>query len=133
MGGIAVNSTGWDSSFWLVGVMIYTAVIFVVTFKLATHTKFWSSILIWTIILTSLGLYLAYMWISNYELSRYVEGVAYIAWTSAECYFYVLFSVCMILFVDGVVVWADFRRGSLASRMREIVYREKVNDKRVFD
>lgn len=52
--------------------MIYTAVMFVVTFKLATHTKFWSSILIWTIILTSLGLYLAYMWISNYALSRYV-------------------------------------------------------------
>lgn len=39
----------------------------------------------------------------------------------------------MILFVDGIVVWADFRRGSLASRLREIVYREKTNDREVFD
>ena len=39
----------------------------------------------------------------------------------------------MILFVDGIVIWADFRRGSLASRLREIVYKEDVNNKQAFD
>lgn len=133
IGGVAVNAEGYSSSFWLVGVIIYTSVIFVVTFKLSTHTKFWSAILIWVIIVTSLGLYLAYMWISNWALSSNVEGVAYIAWTSAECYFVVLFSICMILFVDGLVVFLDFRKGALTSRMREIVYQEQINNREFYE
>jgi phospholipid-transporting ATPase len=72
IGGIAVNGEGYSSSFWLVGVVVYTTVIFVVTFKLSTHTRFWSAILIWVILLTSLGLYLAYTWISNYTFSKYI-------------------------------------------------------------
>ena len=133
IGGVAVNGAGYSTSFWLVGIIVYTTVIFVVTFKLSTHTKFWSAILIWVIIFTSLGLYLAYTWISNYAFSNYVEGVAFIAWTSAECYFVVLFSVCMILFVDGVVVFIDFRQGALASKMREIVYQEQINNKQFYE
>jgi hypothetical protein len=38
----------------------------------------------------------------------------------------------MILFVDGVVVFVDFRKGELASRMREIVYQEQVNNRRFY-
>ena len=72
IGGTAVNASGYSSSFWLVGVVVYTTVIFVVTFKLSTHTKFWSAILLWVILLTSLGLYLAYTWISSYVFSNYV-------------------------------------------------------------
>ena len=72
IGDIALNGEGYSTSFWLVGIMVYTEVIFVVTFKLSTHTKFWSAILIWVIFLTSLGLYIAYMWISNYVFSDYV-------------------------------------------------------------
>lgn len=61
---------------------------------------------------------MAYMWISNYVLSDYVEGTAYVAWTSIETYFVVLLCVCMVLFVDGIVVFMDFRKGSYASKMR---------------
>ena len=68
----AVNSNGVSSSYWLVGLTIYSAVIVVVTFKLATHTRFWSILLIITIIFLSLGFYVAYMWISNYALSDHV-------------------------------------------------------------
>lgn len=73
------------------------------------------------------------MWISNYVFSNYVEGVAYVAWTSAECYFIVLFCVCMILLVDGVVVWLDFKRGAVASKMREIVKQEQINNRQFYD
>jgi phospholipid-transporting ATPase len=52
----------------------FTSVVVVVTFKLSTHTKFWSVILILSILLFSLGLYVAYMWVSNYYLSDYVKG-----------------------------------------------------------
>ena len=33
----------------------------------------------------------------------------------------VLFSVCIVLFVDGLVVSVDFNRGGYASRMRKII------------
>jgi hypothetical protein len=103
-----------------------------VTFKLATHTKFWSIILFITIIGLSLGLYVIYMWISNYFLSDNIEGTVYIAWTSFETYLVVLFSVCVILFVDGLVVFLDFRNGSYASKMREIVQKEQINNKQFY-
>jgi signal transduction histidine kinase len=108
-------------------------VILVVTFKLATHTRFWSVILFITITFLSLGFYVIYMWISNYALSDYVEGTAFIAWTSIETYFIVLFCICLILFIDGVVVFMDFRKGSYASKMREIVHQEQINNRLYYD
>ena len=52
-----------------------------VTFKLSTHTKFWSWILLISILFFSLGLYFAYMWISNYYFSDYVRGGTYMFFT----------------------------------------------------
>lgn len=66
----------------LVVLFRYSTIIVVVTFKLATHTRFWSGLLIFTIIVISIGLYLAYMWISNYYFSDYINGTNIVAWTS---------------------------------------------------
>lgn len=105
---LSVNSTGINGDYWMTGITIYSSVILVVTFKLATHTKFWSMILFTTFIFTSLVPYVAYMWLSNYRITENVEGTAYVAWTSAKCYFTVLFCTCMVLFIDGMVVFTDF-------------------------
>lgn len=129
----AVNSDGVSESYWLVGLTIYSAIILVVTFKLATHTRFWSILLFVTITFLSLGFYVAYMWISNYALSDYVEGTAFIAWTSIETYLVVLLCICGILFVDGLVVFMDFRLGSYASKMREVVKEEQINNRNFYD
>lgn len=92
------------------------------TFKLATHTRFWTICLFLSILVLSLGLYVGYMWISNYFLSVSIEGTAYISWTSIEIYFVVLFCVVSVLFLDGLVVFLDFRKGGYASKMREVVH-----------
>lgn len=39
----------------------------------------------------------------------------------------------MVLFVDGLVVFLDFRRGSYASKMREIVHKEQINNRAYYD
>lgn len=44
-----------------------------------------------------------------------------------------LLCVCVVLFVDGIVVFLDFNRGGYASRMREIIKEEKVNDRDYYD
>jgi hypothetical protein len=38
----------------------------------------------------------------------------------------------MILLVDGIVVFIDYRKGGITSRLREIVYQEKINNREFF-
>lgn len=92
-----------------------------VTFKLATHTKFWSTLLVVAIVFFSLVPYVAYMWVSNIALSTYLAGSVSAFFTNAEAYFVVLFSSSLVLFIDGFVVSVDFNRGGYASRMRRII------------
>lgn len=93
----------------------------VVTFKLATHTKFWSKLLVVSILFFSLGLYVAYMWVSNFAFTDYLKGSISMFYSNAESIFVVLFCCCLVLFVDGFVVSVDFNRGGYASRMRKII------------
>ena len=60
----------------------YSSVILVVTFKLATHTRFWSMALILSIIITSLGFYVAYMWVSNFYFSHSFQNTTETAWST---------------------------------------------------
>ncbi len=101
--------------------------------KLATHTRFWSACLIFSILVLSLGCYAAYMWLSNYFLSAAIIGTTFVAWTTGEVYFLILFCICVILLVDGIVVFMDFRRGSYASKMREVIYSDQINNRYFYD
>lgn len=74
------------------------------------------------VVVLSLALYLAYMWISNYYFSDNILGTTKIAWTSVKIYLTVLFCICVILFVDGIVVHVDFIRGLYSSKMRQVVH-----------
>ena len=130
---ISVNSSGINSDYWLVSLTIYSAVILVVTFKLITHTKFWSWLLVIAIIVTAFGFYCLHMWLTNFALTDYVQGTTLVAWTSLECYFVVLLCVCIILFVDGIIVFLDFSRGGYASKMREVMREHKINNRRYYD
>ena len=85
IGQVSVNEDGYNSDFWLVSLTIFSSVILVVTFKLATHTRFWSILLFLSIVITSIGFYLIHMWVSNYahfQMTEYVAGTTYMAWTS---------------------------------------------------
>ena len=103
----------------------FTSIVLVVTFKLSTHTKFWSVFLFVAIIFFSLGIYFAYMWISNYTFSTYLLGTVSVYFATPETYFVVIFCICFVLFVDGLVVSIDFERGGYASRMRKLISDEK--------
>lgn len=115
----AINEKGYNGDMWLIGLTMFSAAIIVVTFKLSTHTKFWSVFLFFAVSILSLTLYVAYMWISNYSLSEHVVGTTYISWTTAECYFIVLLCLTVVLTIDGVVLAVDFHRGGFISKMRE--------------
>ena len=101
----------------------------VVTFKLSTHTKFWSVLLFVCIVVPSLGLYVAYMWISNYNFSDYLRGSVRPFYENGETYFLVLFSSCVVRLVDGLVLSIDFERGGYASRIRRLIQQEQEHNR----
>lgn len=57
-----------------------------------------------------------YTWVSN---------TSYIYYTTGETYFILLFSVCLVLFIDGAVLSVDFERGGYSSRMRKLIESEQ--------
>jgi len=57
-------------------------VIAIVTFKLAAHTKFMSVLLFFSLLVLGLGVYVGYMWISNYYLSYTIVDTTYMFYTS---------------------------------------------------
>ncbi len=112
---------------WIIGLTMFSAAIIVVTFKLASHTKFWSVFLFFAVSILSLVMYAFYMWISNYKLSEHVVGTTYVAWTTAECYFLVLLCLIIVLAIDGAVLAIDFHRGGFISKMREKINQERID------
>ena len=76
---------------------------------------------------------MAYMWISNYFFSEHIKGTTYIAYTTGEVYFVVLFSVAFVLFIDGIVIHIDFVRGGYISKMRDVVASEKEEIRTYYD
>lgn len=99
----------------------------IVTVKLATHTKYWSWVLVLSIVVTTFGFYIGYMWFSNYKaiLSDHILGTAKVMWGDIKSLLYQIFCVCVILIIDGVVVTIDFQYGEYASKMRLAVYKEQ--------
>lgn len=124
-----MNDTGINSDYWLVSLTIYTSVIFVVTFKLGTHTKFWSIFLLLAITITSIGFYVLHMWLTNFTLTNNIYGTTVVAWSSVKCYLVVLLCVCIVLLVDGLVIFTDYNRGGYASKMREIINDSNMSKK----
>lgn len=101
------------------------------TIKLATHTKYWSWILVISIVVTTFGLYISYMWFSNYKaiLSDHILGTAMVMWHNLKSLLYQIFCVCVILIIDGLVVTVDFHYGEYASKMRLAVFKEQELNK----
>ncbi len=62
------------------------------------------------------------MWISNYVISTNILGSNIVAWTSTKTYLTVIFCICVVLFVDGIVLHIDFIRGGYSSKIRRIIH-----------
>lgn len=89
------------------------------SFKIATHTRFWSWLMFVSLLGLSIALYVSYMWISN-VLSG-VRGTVLMVYTTLDVYLCVLFNIGVLLIVDGLLVFTSFGRGGYASKMRRIV------------
>jgi hypothetical protein len=125
---ISINNKGWSCDLWLLSLNLYvfyfinrfSGLLLIVTLKLATHTKYWSWVLVLSILVTTIGLYIAYMWFSNYKaiLSDHILGTNIVMWRNIKSLFFLIFCCSLVLLIDGVVVTIDFHYGNYASKMR---------------
>jgi hypothetical protein len=84
----------------------YSCVILLVTFKLCTHTKFWSWLMVISLFFLSLSLYIVYMWISNIKSTNLsLQGSMVSIYSSVTSYLTVFFSVGILLIIDGVIIY----------------------------
>lgn len=94
----------------------------IVSFKLATHTKFMSPLLLFSLAILAIGIYIAYMWISNVFPSSVINGTIPMFYESASTYFVVIFGVCLILFIDGFIISIDYDNSGAIGKLRDIVH-----------
>lgn len=126
-GDVSLNQYGINSDMNIVGLTVFSTIIVVVTFKIATYTKFWSVLSFIALIFLSLGLYIAYMWISNY-LNTSVTGTIYLAFTTLEIYLTVFLCTGVVLVVDGIVLYISHLIGGYTAKMRTVVGEDHISD-----
>lgn len=98
--------------------------ILLVTFKLCTHTKFWSWLMVISLFFLSLSLYIVYMWISNIKSTNLsLQGSMVSIYSSVTSYLTVFFSVGILLIIDGVIIYFiyiyDFKVKNILFRLEK--------------
>jgi hypothetical protein len=122
----SVDKKGHSSDLWMVSIIVYSCIILMVTFKLAIHSRYWSALLIITILFFSLIPYLAYMWISNYKFSPHIIGTVKMLFETAKGYFVILLTCCFMLFFESAIIFVQFLRNGLVSKMQKVMRSEDL-------
>lgn len=71
------------------------------------------------------------MWISN-SFSE-LKGVIPTVFTTFETYLCVFFSVGVLMLLDGMFVFGEFRKGGYASKMRKVIEDDRASSMSYFD
>lgn len=94
---------GQGAGFAPLSITAYTAIIFIVDIKIALYTKFWTWINIITLALFSIGIYVAYFFISNYFPGTYSEFTPIYLIRSPQFYLVIAFLNAAIFIFDLIV------------------------------
>jgi len=128
-----LNSNGYNSDMWYFSIAMYTAVILIVDLKLATFTRYWTTLSAAAIVITSLGFYFAYVWIANSVSSFNVYETADSLFSSQQFYLSVLLSVGVVFTVDMTYVFLRSEyKATVSDLFNRILSMRKENDESVF-
>ena len=114
-----LDGNGYSPDVWIFSISIYTCIIFVVDFKIAIHTKFWTIIHILVIIFTSLLLFIAYVWLSSMYPGFAVYETAFRIFSTADFYLIIFFCVGLLVVVDVLIMLLlEINAGGLVEYLR---------------
>ena len=99
-----MDSDGFSPDIWVFSISIYTCVIFIVDFKIAIHTKFWTVINVLVILFTSLLLFIAYVWLSSLYQGFVVYETARRVFSTADFYLIIFLCVGLLIVIDVFIM-----------------------------
>jgi hypothetical protein len=84
-----------------------------------------SPLFLFTLLVLAIGIYVAYMWISDIFPVSAINHTTTMFFSSGQTYFTVLFGVCLILFLDGIIISVDYDNLGTIKKLRDILHEEK--------
>ena len=102
--------------------------------KLATYTRYWTIFTILTLVITSLGSYFAYIWISDSVQSFAVYKTAVILFSSQQFYMSILLNLGVIFFADLAYIYIKTEyQTSIIDIFNKIVQWKKEDVEEIFE
>ncbi|CAD8136462.1 unnamed protein product [Paramecium pentaurelia] len=98
-----VNINGQNAGFATLSITTYTAIIFIVDIKIALYTKFWTCVNVITLVLFSVGIYIAYFFISNFFRGTYSEFTPFYLIQSPNFYLIIALLNSIVFIFDLVI------------------------------
>lgn len=125
-----INSEGQNMNLWFFSITIYTVVIMVVDLKILFFTRFFSWISFASVLVFSLGIYIAYIFISNQISNFYVYKTARALLTSLLFYLVVfLISGVAIIFDVFILVMEREIKTPLYLMFKSLLQKKNVGKK----
>ncbi|CAD8146015.1 unnamed protein product [Paramecium octaurelia] len=113
-----IKPTGLNNDFWFFSMSMSTAIMILVTLKLALNTQFWT-IITWVAYLgTSLGTYFAYMWVSNIIPQSSIYGTTRMLFSSSAFYLSLALSVLSMFILDLLMFTMKVSKDTLLNYMK---------------
>ncbi|CAD8064402.1 unnamed protein product [Paramecium sonneborni] len=113
-----IKQTGLNNDFWFFSMSMSTAIMILVTLKLALNTQFWTIITWVAYIGTSLGTYLAYMWVSNIIPQSSIYGTTRMLFSSPAFYLSLALSVLSMFILDLLMFTMKVSKDTLLNYMK---------------
>ena len=102
--------------------------------KLATYTRYWTILTFLALIITSLGSYFAYIWVSDTVKSFVVYKTAVILFSSQQFYMSIFLNLGVIFFADLAYIYIKTEyQTSIIDIFNKIVQWKKENVKEIFE
>jgi len=99
-------SDSYNSDLWALSLASFTAMMFIVTFKLMVYERYFAWPNIFCILVLSLGIYFLYVFVSNETGFSNTHASMGVIFSSSVFYFTVVFCIGFAFFVDyGKSAW----------------------------
>ncbi|CAD8070330.1 unnamed protein product [Paramecium sonneborni] len=124
-----IKENGYNNDLWFFSMSMSTAIMILVTLKLALNTQFWTIITWIAYIITSLGTYFAYMAVSNIVPKSAIYGTTTMLFSSYAFYLSLALSVLSMFIFDLLMFTIKTSKDTLLNYMKRQAKQKQQLDK----
>ena len=102
----------------MTSITIYSVIIILNNVKIAMHIRHWTVLFLFSVIGCSLVPYLCYIWISNYTLSKYVQGTVRMSFVTPTTYLVVILVTILCIAIVSLIIYISFHGNKVMKKLR---------------